>query len=184
MAAATAPATATKLAVAVYVEEAAGAPVGAETEEGVTADGVTAEGALAAGASVGGAGGDALGDGDAAVGGVATGAGAVAGDLAGGAGSGAILGAGTGAAPGACAAAVTARRATMAATTAKRAMVFRLGNRHRVAGREKRLFYQVIIQRLVPRWTVPCCADRWPALRAVTAGPANKCCAVLPPSAM
>ncbi|EAZ25874.1 hypothetical protein OsJ_09711 [Oryza sativa Japonica Group] len=96
MAAATAPATATKLAVAVYVEEAAGAPVGAETEEGVTADGVTAEGALAAGASVGGAGGDAMGDGDAAVGGVATGAGAVAGDLAGGPGSGAILGAGNG----------------------------------------------------------------------------------------
>jgi hypothetical protein len=63
---------------------------------------------------VGGDGGEAaIGDGAAAVGGVATG------DLAGGAGSGAILGAGMGL----CAAAVMARRATMAATTAKRAIL-------------------------------------------------------------
>jgi hypothetical protein len=47
---------------------------------------------------------------------------AVAGDLVGGAGSRAILGAGMGAAPGACTVAVTARRVTMMATTAKRAI--------------------------------------------------------------
>ena len=122
MAAATAPATATKLAAEVYTAELAGMPsVGAPAGAAETAEGVIAEGA-SVGVSMGGAGGEAIGDGDAAVGGVATGAGAVAGDLAGGAGSGAILGAGMGAAPGACAAAVTARRATMAATTAKRAI--------------------------------------------------------------
>ncbi|KAI4994956.1 hypothetical protein ZWY2020_034859 [Hordeum vulgare] len=115
MAAATAPATAPKLAAEVYTAELAGLPLGArvgapsgvaETEEGVIAEGASV------GASVVGAGGEAIGDGDAAVGGVATG------DLAGGAGSGAILGAGMGP----CAAAATARSATMAATTAKRAI--------------------------------------------------------------
>jgi hypothetical protein len=77
-------------------------------------EGVIAEGASVGAKPVGGDGGEAaIGDGAAAVGGVAIG------DLAGGAGSGAILGAGMGL----CAAAVMARRATMAATTAKRAIL-------------------------------------------------------------
>lgn len=119
-AAATAPATATKLTEEAYTAELAGVTTGAPAGVAETAEGVIAAGAPT-GASVGGAGGDATGDddGDAAMGGVATGAGAAAvGDLAGGAGSGAIFGAGTGP----CAAAVTARSATMAATIAKRAI--------------------------------------------------------------
>uniref|UniRef100_A0A0D3FLE9 Uncharacterized protein n=1 Tax=Oryza barthii TaxID=65489 RepID=A0A0D3FLE9_9ORYZ len=107
--------------VVVNAEELAGAPVGAEAVE-VTTDGARAEGALASGTLVGGVGGGTMGEGDAAVGEVATGMGAVARDLVGRAGSGAILSAGMRAAPGACTAAVTARRVTMAATTAKRAI--------------------------------------------------------------
>jgi hypothetical protein len=67
MAAATALATATKLAVDVYTAELTGASAGAPTGVAETAEGVIAEGA-SVGVSMDGNGGDAIGDGDAAVG--------------------------------------------------------------------------------------------------------------------